>query len=251
MFFFKKRPLFSQPASCGKIEIFSRHCLFSSISMHKKRPDGFSHKKCYQNFLQTTDLNKANLNIWLDLGREGKRQDHFIDDRFPVYTVKEGTEAGSFLRLLDYVEKKAYSSDTILYFVEDDYTHKPGWVDVLLEGFQIPGVDYVTLYDHKDKYFLPMYAKLKSRIFLTASCHWRQIPSTTQTFAVRFGTFMHDLATHRSYSLKRKISADHAKFCKLGNQGALLISCIPGWSTHSEPEYASPFFNQEFLCTPK
>ena len=243
MFFFKRRRATSFPPATGKVEVFIRHCLSSSASKHKKRPPGFSHRNCYENFLQTTDLGKVNVTCWLDLGPEGKREDHFLDDRFSVVTVREGTEAGSFLKLLDYVEKKKFPPETILYFLEDDYLHKPGWVDVLLEGMALPGVDYVTLYDHRDKYFFPMYASLTSRLFLTASTHWRTVPSTTQTFAVHYGTLMKDLSIHRRFSQKRKISADHDKFCKLGKKGAVLISPIPGFSTHAEPEYASPFFD--------
>lgn len=250
MFFLKKKLSAPIPPYTGLVEVFVRHCISSSISKHKKRLPNFSYRQCYENFLATTDFSKANVTMWLDLDKEGKREDHFLDDRFPVVEVREGTEAGSFLRLLEYVEKQKFADDTILYFVEDDYLHKPHWIDVLLEGFQIPGVDYVTLYDHKDKYFFPMYANLKSRLFVTASTHWRTIPSTTQTFAMRYSTLIRDLKIHRRFSERRKISADHEKFCKLGKKGAVLISPIPGFSTHAEPEYASPFFEKENSYVP-
>ena len=133
--------------------------------------------------------------------------------------------------MLDYVTNKKFHPDTILYFVEDDYLHLPGWLDVLLEGFSIPEADYVTLYDHKDKYFFPMYKELKSRLFATRSCHFRETPSTTQTFATRFKTLLRDLPIHQKYSEGRDISQDHEKFLELGRQGATLISSIPGWST--------------------
>ena len=231
----------------SRIEVFSRHCLFSSISHKKKRINGFSKEKCYQNLFQTIDRNKANLTFFLDLANK-PLQDHYLDLN-NVIIMNEGTEGGSFLFMLNHVLSLDLHPETIIYFVEDDYVHKPFWVDVLLEGFEIPGVDYVTLYDHKDKYFYPMYHNLQSKIFATKSCHWRTTPSTTQTFATRFKTLVRDFSIHKKYSEHKMISLDHKKFLHLGRKGAVLISSIPGWSTHAEPDYASPCVDWEFLLT--
>ena len=235
----------------GKIEVFSRHCMFSSISQHKKRLSGFSHEACYRNLLDTMDPAKTNLTFLLDVAK-GDRCAHFI--REPVIELRAGTESGAFLQLLDYVEKLDLHPETILYFVEDDYLHRPGWVEILLEGFAIAEADYVTLFDHRDKYFAPEYNHLKSRLFAAKSCHFRATPSTTQTFAVRFKTLLEDLPIHRKYSEGKAISLDHAKFLHLQRKGRLLISSIPGWSTHVEKEFASPctdwedLFTKEKLC---
>ena len=45
-----------------------------------------------------------------------------------------------------------YNQETLMmiksfYFLEDDYLHRPGWCDVLLEGFTVNNASYVTLYD--------------------------------------------------------------------------------------------------------
>ncbi len=242
--FFSKKPHI--PVFPGKIEVFSRHCPLSSASSHKKRIPGFSKVGCYQNLMETIDLNRANITHFLDVA--GGNADYL-----PKQTIQinEGTEAGSFLRMLEYVISLPLNPETIVYFVEDDYIHKPLWVNILQEAFEIPNIDYVTLYDHNDKYFFPIYAKLTSQLFVTPSCHWRTTPSTTQTFAMRFKTLIRDLSIHRKYSTNRKISADHEKFLHLGKKGAVLISSIPGWSTHAEPEFASPtidwakFFTQQ------
>ena len=228
----------------GKVEIFSRHCRFSSISAHKKRFQSFTRERCNQNLLETLNPEKANLTYWFDGSGSGE---HFLDHvyAYPVVKIDAGSEASSFLQLLDYVEKQNYSPETVLYFVEDDYLHKKGWIDILLEGIALPGVDYVTLYDHRDKYFLPMYQKLQSRIFLSPSTHWRTVPSTTHTFAVKWKVLQRDLPFHRLFSNGRKISADHKKFSLLTRLGRTLISPIPGWSTHAEPEFASPFYDWE------
>lgn len=220
------------------IEVFVRHCNYSDVSAHKKRPAGFSREACHRNLLDTIDP-RVHLTFFLDTAKEG---DHFIKGQ--AIEIKEGTETGSFLRMLDYVEKLELHPDTIVYFLEDDYLHRAGWVDVLFEGFSLEA-DYVTLYDHRDKYFA--YPKLESKIFVTGRTHWRTTPSTTNTYAMRFGTLKRDISIHRRFSLGRKITADHDKFSFLRRRGAMLISPIPGWATHAEPEYTSPCIDWETL----
>jgi hypothetical protein len=227
-----------------RVEVFSRQAFFSTISHRKKRIPGFSHEKCYLNLLETFDFKRANLTFFFDRAK-GPLSEHFLKNEKNVIEIQEGTEAGSFLRLLDHVSRLELHPETVLYFVEDDYLHCPGWLDVLLEGLAI--ADYATLYDHKDKYFL--YPDLTSRIFAGPTCHWRTTPSTTNTFALRFKTLLRDLPIHRKFSMDRAISSDHEKFCQLQAEGAMLVSPMPGWSTHAEPEFASPCIDWEKYLT--
>ena len=231
------------------IEVFVRHCHYSSASAHKTRFPEFSKEKCFQNLLSTIDQTQVHVTFFLDTFHSGT-DPHFLQRQndFPVVEMKAGTEAASFLFLLDYVMQKNWNPETILYFLEDDYIHRPHWTQVLREAFALPGVDYVTLYDHKDKYFLPQYEPLASKIFCTPSCHWRTTPSTTNTYAMRFKTLKKHLEIHRLFSIGRSITADHDKFSRLREEGATLISAIPGFSTHAEPEFASPCVDwQTFL----
>lgn len=229
MIFFRRKTPKGPPEQ--RIEVFVRHCTYSSISANKKRLPGFSREACHRNLLSTAD-SRVHFTYFLDVVKEG---DHFIQKE--AIQIKEGTEAGSFLRMLAHVETLDLSPNTIVYLLEDDYIHRPGWVDILFEGFSTEA-DYITLYDHRDKY--TMYPKLESKIFITPSCHWRTTPSTTNTYAMRFSTLKQDLAIHRRFSTGKKVTADHQKFCYLSKKGALLISPIPGWSTHADPEFASP-----------
>ncbi|MBI3900940.1 MAG: hypothetical protein HY324_02160, partial [Chlamydiia bacterium] len=126
----------------SKIEIFSRQAFFSSISAHKKRPLNFSRESCFRNLVNTTDFSQANLRIVFDLAK-GTKETHFLngEKRFPIFEFRGGSEATSFLFLLQTVSRMKLDPKTILYFVEDDYLHKEGWVEILLEGFSLPGVD--------------------------------------------------------------------------------------------------------------
>ena len=114
----------------------------------------------------------------------------------------------------------------------------------MLEGFSLPDIDYLTLYDHPDKY-TAAYEKLSSKLYRTKSCHWRTTPSTTNTYAMRWSTLRSHLSIHRQYSKDVKISKDHAKFCELKKLGATLISCIPGYSSHIESNNESPCIDWE------
>ncbi len=232
----------------NKIELFVRHCNFSEVSQHKGRIPGFSRQKCHENLLSTVDRERVNITFLLDTFHPSATP-HFVTQQseFPVIEIKEGCETGSFLKLLDHVMSLKLRDDTIVYFLEDDYLHKEGWVDVLLEGFTIPAASYVTLFDHRDKYFLPMYSDLKSNLFHTPTCHWRTTPSTTNTYAMRFKTLKDSLPTHQQFSLGRRITADHDKFIELGKQGAQLISPIPGWSSHIDAGNTSPCIAWESL----
>ncbi len=248
MFF--KRPQHPKPIF-GKLEVFARHCYASKISSHKERPPGFSQEKCFRNLLSTIDRSKANLTCFLDTP---PYVSHFVDtEEDPVIRFERGSEAASFLYLLEHIASLSLHPDTIIYIVEDDYLHRAGWAEVLLEAFSLPGVDYVTLYDHRDKYFDPSYRKLTSKLFATESCHWRTTPSTTNTFATRFQTLVDDLKIQKRYSLNRTISADHQKFIALQKKGRMLVSSVPGFSTHAEPKFASPctdwnLYLEEELC---
>lgn len=233
------------PAFAQKIEMFVRHCHYSDASGHKQRHPFFSREACFNNLINTLDPNLVNVTIILDTyyPMEGT---HFVkkQTKYPVIEISEGNEAGAFLRLLDTITSCNFDPETIIYIVEDDYLHRPNWPKILLEGFTIPEASYVTLYDHNDKYRRG-YETLKSKIFTTSSCHWRGTPSTTNTYAMTFKTLQRDLETHKKYSMGRRVSADHEKFCDLASQGHMLISSIPGWSGHMEPGFTSPCIDWE------
>jgi len=229
-----------------RIELFVRHCHYSLASAHKARMPFFSKERCFENLVNTIDCANVNVTFFLDTFHPMEGE-HFLrrQSQYPVIEIKAGQEAGSFLQLLDHVSSLKLAADTIIYFLEDDYIHRSGWIKILQEGFTLPNVDYVTLYDHRDKYFYAMYSEMRSKIYHTVSCHWRTTPSTTNTYAMRFETLKKHLPVHRAYSEGRQITADHEKFCKLSESGAALVSAIPGWATHAEPDFASPCFDWE------
>jgi hypothetical protein len=173
--------------------------------------------------------------------------DHFLYDQQHKYTIintVSGNDGLSFLNLVNYVAEQTIASDDIIYILEDDYAHVQGWPDVLREGIELIKADYVTLYDHPDKYFDAVYGQLRSQILCGPRAHWRTTPSTTNTYASLYKTFIKDIGIHREYcDLSIGFTRDHDKFLKLWEKGSTLISSIPAFSTHCEIPYLSPLID--------
>jgi hypothetical protein len=222
------------------IKAFQRHCNFSSNSHNKPRPEWFDREKIFDSLILTLD-SRVEFTAFHDSGN-GSIENQFLKDKnVNKISMKGGNDAQSFLNLLNYVIKQDYNDEDIIYFLEDDYIHKPGWIDILLEGFEYIGADYYTLYDHPDKYYLPMYNDLQSKIIVTPSTHWRTTPSTTNTYACKFKTLKQHFDIHVKYcDLEAKWVKDHEKFTHLWSIGSNLISSIPGYSTHVEGNMLSP-----------
>ncbi len=244
--------LFQKLKKKERIHVFVRHCFYSAISGHKRRIEGYSKEKCHRNLLATTDPSFVDITYIYD-SFHGSLDKHFLSKEkdADIVTIKEGKESSSFLRTLAYIESLHLSPNTIIYLLEDDYLHRQGWPYVLLEAFKELSADYVTLYDHKDKYFFPMYENLESKIYHTHTCHWRKVPSTTNTFAMRMKTLSADMDVHKKYSQDVEVSKDHEKFLALKEKGAVLLSPMPAWSTHTEVEFASPCVDWEELLEDK
>jgi hypothetical protein len=159
--------------------------------------------------------------------------------------------------------------DDYVYFVENDYIHKPKSALVLTEGLGI--ADYVTLYDHPDKYSDGLNPNVhsggeKSKVFLTKSSHWKKTNSTTMTFASKVSILQKDSFIFKLFTIglfrnglfplnkfaERKFPADYRIFCFLTRfKHRLLISPIPGFSTHGEIKYLSPLIDWNCYINPE
>jgi hypothetical protein len=130
-----------------------------------------------------------------------------------------------------------YPDDTLIYFVEDDYLHLPSAPKLLQECSEIENADYITLYDHPDKYG-PLYHNGEwTFIFRTASSHWRWTISTCMTFAARVKTLKEDMNTWEAWC-QGPNPEDHRAFCHLREQQKMLAECIPGAAVHTDLTYS-------------
>lgn len=155
--------------------------------------------------------------------------------------------SGTFVRALDMAVQ--YPDDQIVYLLEDDYLHLAKSPDCIAEG--LARADYVSLYDHADKYMTRSPNPLVSsggentKVILTKTTHWKYTNSTTMTFAAKAGTLKADQQVFRHYCTG-PIPLDYHLFRKLGEFGRTLVTPIPSRSTHCD-EYPAPFFFEKHI----
>jgi hypothetical protein len=222
------------------IRLFQLHCNFSELSQNKLRPEWFNREKIFDSLMLTLD-ERVEYTAFHDSGN-GEIKDHFLQNKnVNKISEKGGSGAQTFVNLLNHVIKQDYNDNDIIYFLEDDYLHKPGWINVLLDGFKYINADYYTLYDHPNKYYPELIDKFPTSLFVTPTAHWRTTMSTTNTYACEFKTLKKHFNIHIQHcDLEAKWVKDHDKFTHLWNIGSNLISCVPGYSSHIEENMLSP-----------
>jgi len=212
----------------------------SDAGYSKVKPDYISNENCLKNFVSV--FGNQNLHIIADNCSEDtlKMITKYVHPN-SIETVSVGHGAGTFNLALDMA--LGFDDETIVYFVENDYLHKPGSNKVLIEGLQI-GYNYVALYDHPDKYMNGANPFVEdggevTRVMLSESCHWKITNSTTMTFAAQVKTLREDESILREYT-KGSYPRDFEMFLALREKQHGLITPIPGYSTHGETAWLSP-----------
>lgn len=159
--------------------------------------------------------------------------------------INEKSNGKSFLYCLNLALN--FNKDEFILFQEDDYLYCNDSYKIINEGLQIS--DYVTLYDHPDKYneccnpFVKNNGEI-SKVLLTNSCHWKSTNSTTMTFACRVSTLIDDLDIIKNNIVEDQC-LDFKMFTEIIQKGKLLISSIPAFCTHTETSVLSPFRNYD------
>jgi hypothetical protein len=139
-------------------------------------------------------------------------------------------------------------------FQEDDYLYRPPilspyWTDVYSDGLKF--CDYVTLYDHPDKYIPPdlggnpeisIDGWETTFIKVGRFCHWKQTNSTTMTFATKVKTLLEDADIWNHY-ISGNHPHDYPAFLALRINNRRLAAAIPGGCTHTEIKHLAPLFD--------
>ena len=223
-----------------KIHILYRHYNVEGRDA-KGRPQWFDYEKCFVNLLTTI---KDRTDVKLHVIMDGTANRNFISKYRSEYTLHEingGSDVSSFRQTYQIAKKLTTAPDDLYYFLENDYLHIDGWVDKVKELFNTySNLNYVSLYDHNDKYFLPMYENLASKVFTTKTHHWRTTPSTCGTYIVNKKIFLED------FDVPFQMEGDHNKFIWLAqNKGRFVVTPLPGLSTHCMEGLLSPTINWE------
>ena len=220
----------------------------SDAGYNKIKPKYINNENCLRNAVET--FKNAKWSVYAD--NVSIETDNMIQNyvtRSDIEYVSVGHGAGTFNLTLDKALK--YEDDEIVYFLENDYIHKPESLEIIKQGFEL-GASFVSLYDHPDKYLPPekggnpycQGGAEDTRVYLTKDCHWKITNSTTMTFAAKVSTLKrvepilrkHTNGTHPN---------DFQMFLELRQNNELLITPIPGYSTHGETAWLSPLTNWE------
>jgi hypothetical protein len=218
-----------------KIHIFYRHYNIEG-SDYKNRPYWFDFEKCFNNLLNTIKGKNVDLHLIMD----GDVDTNFVKnykDNYILHLIDAKSDQISFWETWKIVKQTSIDEKDLIYFLENDYLHMDNWVEEITKLFQTYpyGLNYVSLYDHNDKYFLPMYDDLVSKIYTTETRHWRTTPSTCGSFIIPKYIFEEDYNDHTS------ISGDHNKFLHLNKlKDRFILTPIPGLSTHCMESLLSP-----------
>lgn len=200
---------------------------------------GVTKTQCLKNFLSDTD--QCDVVIIADNCTE-ELINYLKKKNFMMVLDTKLGNSKSFEKALEIALE--FDDNEIVYFVEDDYLHKKNWKEILKEGLSI--ADFVTLYDHPDKYITPspnpfvQYGGELSRVLLTQHCHWKETNSTTMTFATTVKTLRKYEQTIRKY-LDTDKPRDYLMWRDI-LYDSRLVSPIPGYSTHCHAKWITPFW---------
>ena len=162
----------------------------------------------------------------------------FAENSCCFYRSSKGN-SGSFRLAIDLA--RLHPAD-IYYFVEDDHLHLPDQKSYLAAGLEY--FDFISLYDHPDKYQSRCYPGLQRKLLATAVGHFSSSPSTVMTFACKADTLhrARDILLEPVFTGESlKVPRDHDMFIDLANKGFTLGTSIPGRSTHCERQWLSPY----------
>jgi hypothetical protein len=215
----------------------------SDIGYNKIKPDYINNENCLKNFC--THFDSSNTLIIADnIGDNTYDMVCKYIEPAHITKVSIGHGAGTFNFALS--EALKLSDTEYVYFIENDYLHKPNSLKILQEGLNL-GMSYVTLYDHPDKYLEPslggnpfcLGGAENTRVYLSRSCHWKITNSTTMTFAAMVKTLRKDENVLRKWT-KNSHPNDFQMFLELNKNKRFVISSIPGYATHGETQYLTP-----------
>ena len=215
----------------------------SDAGYNKVKPKYVNNRNCLWNAVNT--FQEVDFEDWTVIADNvSEETDVIIQGYIPkerIDYVSVGHGAGTFNLALD--KALTFDDSEIVYFIENDYLHLPNSLNILKEGIEM-GANFVSLYDHPDKYIDGANPEVQgggetTRVMLSESSHWKLTNSTTMTFAATVGTLRKAEKILRQYT-QGSYPRDFDMFIHLRSIGYSLITPIPGYSTHGETAWLTP-----------
>lgn len=240
-----------------KIHIIYRHVYISDDVIRfplKGRPPGFAYKLCFSNLIETIENSKYKENIKVTIFYNGT-YDQFEKDQslkiggennidIDVQLIDANSALESVMIMLWECKNLDLDEDDILYILENDYIHDKNWIEYVLDAFNSNlRFDYLSLYDHPDRYKFPHKYK-NSNLYAGTKRHWITAQSTCGSFMTRFHSFKRD------FQYIYSCNSDHKMFSRLTkNLRRVLITPVPGLALHCMSDYLDPIVRFEDYFT--
>lgn len=219
----------------------------SDNSYKKGKLPGTDKLKCLVNFFEAlpdTDITIIADNCSDSLIKNIGRLTNEYNKKRSIRTIEsQRGNAGALKFAIDRAMAE-WDIDEVVYMVEDDYLHLSvpkghPWNSIpsrdILEGLEI--AEYVTLYDHPDKYLHEYGMGEEARVLKTKHNHWKISISTTMTFATKVRYLSADLEIWEKYT-SGSHPHDHQIFQELKGEGRKLAVRIPGTACHTDLTYS-------------
>ena len=223
----------------------------SDAGYQKEKPEYINNKNCLKNASKVFQDDCSWTVIADNVSPATKSMIESYQSNIDYVSVGHG--AGTFNLALDKALK--LEDEDVVYFIENDYLHLPNSHKAIVDGLRF--TDYVTLYDHPDKYIDPQsggnpYCEggaENTRLYCGKVSHWKLTNSTTMTFASKVKTLKADEAILRKYTSSTTPN-DFRMFLDLAKEGRKLSSPVPSYSTHGECVWLAPLFDWSSAVNP-
>ena len=255
---------------------FSRiHIYFRQTAQNKvnnNRPQWFDYSQVFSNLLATMNPDLCQLTVCFD-GNDKDFSNHFTHKffenkwgrefkvRFIDTNAYEGESyendgsSKSTSLIARIIKGNKLPDSSLIYVLENDYLHLPYWGEMALSLFnQVGGNDYVSLYDHLDKYAMTLegrsdhwglYKDLTSKIIVSNGRHWRQVPSICSSWIMSKKVF------DRDYDLHSIGISDNTGCEQFLKRGSTCYTPIPSLATHCQEPWVAPLIDWEGVINEK
>jgi len=226
-----------------KLKLFYR---ISDKSFAKPKLPGINKKECFYSFLNAFWGYYPDSEMCVIADRCSKETMAWIEE-YPLNSGAKGparveTDLGNSGSLRyaielccsnrwDHLEKFNSGKFDAAFFSEDDYLYTRQAKKIFEEGLE--KADYISLFDHPDKYTKMYDGGETSKVFRTASTHWKTSASTCMSFGTRIETLREDKDIFMEHTQK-EYPNDHQIFTDLKKKGRTLAVCIPGQAYHTD-----------------
>ncbi|MDB5035483.1 MAG: hypothetical protein JWQ98_2724 [Chlorobi bacterium] len=219
----------------------------------KNRPPYYSKMLCLRSFLRA--FTEAGSRASVTFINDGPMPDDRLEIMETIGDIVSYPGLGnspSYRKTLDLALAKP--PDSLIYFAEDDYLYtSPAFVKLLAAFDELPRVDYVTLFDHRDRYTRTDDSRRGySRVFVAGGHHWRTVESTCMTFGARAHRLRSDAwiqrlgtvpNTPRDRVIWRCTQGEKEFFWKFPKR--TLVGPVPSLAAHMDPEGLPPNIDWE------